>query len=111
MNPTSLITKHDAAVNNRGRAPDRTAGLVLPNNFAFVGGQAIKVMIASPDIDLSIEKGRAGPDSNMLARNAWMSAIGFDLPNQLTTVLSITAYDTVFGSGVYESASDCRRGI
>src|SRR6476620_6580110 len=109
MNPSGLITEHDAAIDDGRGAPDSRARLVLPNHFAFIRRQAIKVVITAADINLPVVIDRTAPDTDVFARGTEMSTVSHKAPNQLAGLGLVTPHDTVFRRSVDHAVDDCRR--
>src|SRR5882672_12732544 len=97
MHPSGFVAKNYPAIDYRRTAPDRTARLILPNHFALVRGQAIEVMVAAADVDLSVPHDRAGPNANVFTGPAQMGAVSSEVPNQLARFLLVAADHSIFG--------------
>src|SRR6267154_1466795 len=80
VNPTRFIAKDDAAIDDRRRAPDRSARFESPNQFAFVRAQAMQVTIAGADVNLAVGNNWAGPDADALTAAPVMPTLGCVLP-------------------------------
>src|SRR5436190_10474335 len=109
MKPSGLIPEHDAAINHGRAAPNSRARLVLPNHFAFIRRQAIKVMITAADKNLPVIIDRTAPDADVFIGSPEMSTFSHKVPNQLAGLGLVTPHDTVFRRRVDHAVDDCRR--
>src|SRR5882724_4100420 len=111
MDPTGFIAKHNAVVGDRGRAPDRSARLVAPDELALVRAQAMKVAVAGTDINFVFIENRTGPDADVFAAAAVVTSLGRVLPGRFAVGLIIRAYDAIFRGGVNQPVGHRRRRI
>src|ERR1041385_1495419 len=111
VNPSGLVAKHHAPIDDGRGPPDWSARLIFPNHFAFIRGPAIEITIARADINLPVRIDRAGPNADVLARMTEAPAFGDEIPNQFAVVCFVTTHDAIFSSGVDHAVRDGRRRI
>src|SRR5215831_5168207 len=108
MNPTGLVAEDDAAVCDGRGAPDRSARLEPPNQFTFVGAQAMHVTITGADVYFSVQIDWAGPDADAFTAASVVTALSGVLPGEFSIFLIVSSHHTVFSSGVNQSVSHRR---
>src|SRR5713226_2941368 len=111
VNVTALVAKHNAAIDDRRRSPDRRTHQMFPNQFAFVGRQTVHIAVVRSHVETIVDDYRAGPKTVLLFRLLIQSAFSLVSPDEFAAFLFVASNDAVFGGGVNKAARDRRRRV